>query len=311
MGTLVKIRLSNCRTIKPFWADIDDLNSAWTDISNLIRQFINKNDRISIRSIHHMIQLHQVSISSLDGFEQRKKIIKDKWTQRIKKLYRNKGSRYTPKYQSKVYCINTKVDEWATRSIYPIPIPKVITNSNNLKDPSGINSLTRGQIENLLIDNCFGRFYSNTINYAKYKSGWKIYLHYNMKGNSSDDVSYIDHISPEQFLRMLYKHHSIVMKKVQVSNRIYKNILNYIYGSIRPYLSSYSYSEIPVDMSFGKYIISCDTSNTSYRKEIPLVLNEGCDLIINIKEFIKDTGISPDIPINVTFESQLISKEEK
>ena len=291
----VKIRLSNCRSVKPFWAELDDVNSAWKNVLGFIQFYICKDDHISIKRPHHIINLHQLPYWKIDGYTIKSVYEKSRYS--YKYFY---GKRRARKLLKARYLVNTKLDHWAAKNIYPVPIPKVITSAAKLKDSSGINLVNKEWIENLLIDKCFGVYYNNTINYAKHIDGWRIHLHYS--ADMPDQTESVGYLDAAQFLRMIYHHWKLAIKKSNAEKALTRLISNSLFGWMSPYiLTTSEFIGEYINRPFGKYIIRCTTSDMEYWKEIPLTVNEKCDLINHVKTFIVETGITPDTHISITF----------
>ena len=305
-STLVKLRLSNCRSVKPFWVEIDEINDAFRSLNEFIKKYCHEYDKINIRGHHHLIFFHQLSSYKVDGYAIKDHVIISPHCKRLPKVYRR---RFKCK---KRYCTNTKVNYWATNGIYPIPLPKIISNQNKLKDSSGINTITRDQLDRLLIDKCFGIYYNNTLNYAKMQ-GWDI--QFNIDCLVEDKThEFMEDVSPAEVLRIAYSNYKFAIEKLSVEKKIIRRIANSTYGWLRTALPlAYDYSDVILNnrqCTFGKFIIECEYNGYKYWKEIELMVNgQQYHLIDEIKEFITEVGIDQNTRIIITLKTDTIDKE--
>ena len=310
-NSLVKIRLSNCRKVKPFWATLDDINGAFRNLNEFIAKYVCRIDHINIRTRHHLIFFHQLSPYKVQGFTINDHNAKDK-SPRYKGNRKLRRSRmFRTKRYPKHYATNTKVNYWAEYGIYPIPIPKIINSDYKLTDSSGINSIKKDQIEKILIENCFGIFYSNSLNYAK-MNGWNIHLHIDCK-MSDESHEYLMNVSPVEVFRVMHRYYKYGIKKLASEKEMMRFISNATYGWLKPILPmTMSYIDMNRDFEFGKFIISCLVDDVQYWKEIPMyVNNQQFHLIDEIKSFISEAEIDTNIEIEIIFKTDVIFNESK
>ena len=311
---LVKIRLSNCRKVKPFWANIDDVNTAFRDLNQFISLYYHNKDHISInRNRHNLIFFHQLPAYRVPGYAVKDHNEKDKNPRYHYRGNRNsiRFRRFRAKRYPRRYVTNTKTNYWAEYDIYPIPIPKVIERDYKLNDPSGINPIKKDQIEKILIENCFGIYYSNSVNYAK-MSGWDIRFHIDCL-IENDTHEYLMNVSPVDILRMSYQYYKFGTKQLATEKELMRFISNSTFGWLKPILPmTMSYIETNRQIEFGKFIIRCEVDDMEYLKELTLFVNNPYGhLIDELKSFISETGIDTTTKIEITFKSDLIKNESR
>lgn len=309
MGTLAKIRLSNCRKIKPFWADKDDVNNIFHELNKFVARYYHPNDHIVNLKRHNLIFFHQKPFYYVDGYEIRDHAKNDKRPRYKGNRNSRMRRRYRMKRYPKRYCTNTKTNYWATKGVYPIPLPKIIDTEYKHKDPSGINPITKDQLEKLIIENCFGIFYTNSVNYAKL-DGWNICLHID-RVYDEEKRSYDMDVSPVEFLKTTYQYYKLGIGKIAAEKKIMRHISNVTYGWLKPILPmTMSYLDMARDFEFGKIIISCERDDYQYWTEIPLMVeHQSRQLITDLKTFITESKIDQNTKIEITFKTDVVARD--
>lgn len=303
---LIKIRLSNYRSIKPFWANIDDVNSGFRELNEFIKEYIHQNDHLDIRDRHHLIFFHQLPAYKVDGYSfKTRTIMKPPYTGIQKSRF------YRKRYNNKRYLVNTKTEYWAKNGIVPIPVLKVIDNSRKLNDPSGINYLRKSQIVKILANTCFGVFYNNTLAYAR-MNGYNIHLHLDCV-MEDDTHEYMMNVSAADMLRTMYTYYQYGISTIATRKKILRHLSNSTFGFLSQHLTAYTSftDDIISNYEYGKIIISYDDNEYHYWKEIPLMVKyQQYKVITEIENFIKESNIDfSTTTLNVTFKSDVISKE--
>ena len=298
---LVKVRLSNCRKIKPFWISKDDLKSASNNVSRFMSSFISRNRSESFNR-HNLIYFAQIPAYRVSGFEH-KTYVKD--SPNIKKI--RKFDKHYGKYN---YITNTKVDHWASFDIHPVPALKVINQDFKLKDSSGINAINVYEMQKILIRNRYGVFYENTLNYAKNVNELDINLSTNIILENGDHKSNTS-VSPMQFLETVFSAYCAAKNHKYLLSKVVKLMRNSIYGEL---LDIISYHQVPSEYinmmknpEFGKFIITGKSSDTT--RVVMLYMNNQNPMFDELEKFATDYNLTTNDTINVTFESNFINKE--
>ena len=212
----VKVRFTGHTRSKPFWVDHQMLLNTYQEV----REFIKRNIDSNITR-HHNIRRY-ISSSEIYTYQKRFYDIDGWCNKKLPKKERRINSFWCRKRKYRSF--NCKGSEWAKKGIYIVPGIKTLKYDYQLKDKSGINPITKEELYNRILENIFGTFFENSINYAKSEQRLKINLHAELKDGP------MMYMHSKHFLRIIRMYEKYALNHISTMQGIYRNISNSIYG---------------------------------------------------------------------------------
>ena len=288
----IKVRFTGHERSKPFWVEEGILLKTYREVRTFIKENIDKDveRELYIRGRLYTSQIFvmQRKWYDLDGWK-----VESKW---IRKKYRT-----MPRYfhTKRVSAYNHKGSEWAKKKIFRVPGIKVVQHDYDLTDKSGINLISQDELYKRILENVYGTFFENSINYAYHEQNLKINLHANLPDGP------MMYMHAKHFLRIVDMYNKDAIHHSEVYRKMSRMMMNSTFGWLANAIAP-TYNFISDYMEFKKakykfqFIDEFGDIQEEYAAE--LTLSSKVTLTDLIKQCLEESSLSKEhLTIDITF----------